>query len=182
MTPLRVVLDTNVILSTLVFTSGQFDWLHLLWKTGAIVPLISRDTIAELHRVLFYASLNLSDDGRRDLLLDYLPWCETIFVTQPPQVPECRDPADIPFLELALAGRADALVTGDHDLLALAPVFAVPIITPSELRELITDTASYNYSCECRRRRSIYRFSREPSTCTVMTSMLWNFWWRTEDE
>ena len=138
MIPRRVVLDTNVILSTLVFTASSLDWLRLLWKSGVIVPLISRDTIAELHRVLHYPNFNLYDRERRDLLLEYQSWCETIFVIQPPPVPECRDPSDIPFLELAPAGHADATVTGDRDLLALAPIFGVPIITPGELRRLIT--------------------------------------------
>ena len=63
----------------------------------------------------------------------YLPWCEMVTVPDPPDVPECRDPRDRPFLELAMAARADALVTGDNDLLTLAEVFAVPIITPTEL-------------------------------------------------
>jgi predicted nucleic acid-binding protein len=55
-------------------------------------------------------------------------------VSEPPVVPDCRDPKDRPFLELASFARADALVTGDADLLALAQVFPVPIITPHELR------------------------------------------------
>ncbi len=67
-------------------------------------------------------------------------WCERVIVPEGIDAPECRDPSDISFLELALAGRADALVTGDGDLLALAPIFAVPIITPSELRQLIADS------------------------------------------
>ena len=50
-------------------------------------------------------------------------------------MPNPRDPNDRPFLELAIAGNADALVTGDNDLLALAPDFPVPIITPRELME-----------------------------------------------
>lgn len=67
----------------------------------------------------------------------YLPYCEMVDVVEPPVVPYCRDPSDRPFLELALAGRADALVTGDSDLLALAPVLPVPILTPNRLRELL---------------------------------------------
>ena len=57
----------------------------------------------------------------------------------PPVVPDCRDPSDKPFLELALAGQADALVTGDGDLLALAPVFPIPIITPAVLKQRLDD-------------------------------------------
>ena len=56
-----------------------------------------------------------------------------------PAVPECRDPFDRPFLELATAARADALVTGDADLLALADSFAVPILTPAGLKWQIHD-------------------------------------------
>ena len=97
MIPKRVVLDTNVILSTLVFTSSSLGWLRQLWKTGVIVPLISWDTIAELQRALLYASFNLSDHERRDLFLEYRSWCEMIFVSQPPPVPECRDPSDHTF-------------------------------------------------------------------------------------
>ena len=67
----------------------------------------------------------------------YLPYCEMVDVGEPPVVPDCRDPPDRPFLELALACRADALVTGDSDLLALTPVFSVPILTPNGLRELL---------------------------------------------
>ncbi len=100
----------------------------------AIVPLASRDTTAELIRVLLYPKFRLTADGREDILADYLPWCETVTVSGPVSVPECRDPLDRPFLELALSGRADALVTGDNDLLALAPIFSVPILTPDAFR------------------------------------------------
>ena len=70
----------------------------------------------------------------------YRPWCEIIAVSEPPDVPECRDPSDRPFLELALTAQADALVTGDTDLLVLAPMFAIPIITPSDLQTRLATT------------------------------------------
>ena len=73
------------------------------------------------------------------MLADYLPWCETATVSGPLAVPDCRDPFDRPFLELALAGRADVLVTGDGDLLALAPVFSVAILTPNALKKRLED-------------------------------------------
>ena len=46
----------------------------------------------------------------------------------PPPTPPCRDPFDVPLLELALAGEADFLVTGDQDLLSLASEFPCPIV------------------------------------------------------
>ena len=55
------------------------------------------------------------------MLADYLPYTATVNIPQPPpKVPPCRDAADLMFLELAVAGRARALVTGDADLLAVS--------------------------------------------------------------
>ena len=139
MTPVRPVLDTNVLLSALLFHSGALSWLRAAWRSGALRPLASRETAAELVRVLAYPKFALDAGERRDLLDDYLPFCETVPVPDPPPaVPECRDPSDRPFLELALAGRADALVTGDADLLTLADVFPVPILPPADFRRRLS--------------------------------------------
>ena len=134
MTRLRLVLDTNVLLSALLFPTRS-SWLRHAWQSEAILPLASRDTTAELIRVLSYPKFRLTDDEREDLLADYLPWCETVVLSESPVVPACRDPSDRPFLELALAGKADALMTGDHDLLVLAPNFSVPILTPNATKD-----------------------------------------------
>lgn len=134
MTFRRVVLDTNVLVSALLFPSGTVSWLRNAWQARAVVPLASRETTAELIRVLSYPKFQLTAEEREDMLADYLPWCETVRMSEPPVVPVCRDPFDRPFLELALGGHADALVTGDGDLLTLAPVFSVPILTPDELK------------------------------------------------
>ena len=139
MSPPRLVLDTNVVLSALLFRSDRLSWLRGAWQSKAVLPLASRDTTAELIRVLLYSKFRLNEDEREDLLADYLPWCEAVTVSGPLAVPDCRDPFDRPFLELALAGRADALVTGDGDLLALAPVFSVAILTPNALKKRLED-------------------------------------------
>ena len=130
----RVVLDTNVLLSALLFHAGSLSWLRHAWRSETIRPLASRDTAAELIRVLSYPKFRLTADEREDLLGDYLPSCETVTVPKRTGVPPCRDPFDRPFLELALAAKADALVSGDKDLLALAGAFAVPILTPAAFR------------------------------------------------
>ena len=141
MTPPRLVLDTNVLVSALVFHSGRLSWLRGAWASGRIRPLAGRETTAELIRVLGYPKFRLSDAARQDILEDYLPFCETVTVPDPPPaVPECRDPFDRPFLELALAAHADALVTGDADLQALADDFAVPILTPAGLKRQLPDS------------------------------------------
>lgn len=132
--PPRFVIDTNVLLSALLFRSRSVSWLRRAWQVREIVPLASRDTTTELLRVLCYPKFGLTDDERQELLADYLPWCKTVIVTERLDMPACRDPSDLPFLALALAGHADALVTGDKDLLAMAAKFAVPIISPGVAR------------------------------------------------
>ena len=58
--------------------------------------------------------------------------------TKPPKTPACRDPFDIPFLQLALVGKADHLVTGDKDLLSLANTFVRSIISAEQFLGLLT--------------------------------------------
>ena len=129
--PTRWVLDTNVLVSALLFPTGRLTWIRNTWRSGAIVPLASRETTTELIRVLCYPRFRLTPHEREDLLADYLPHCESVVVSKPPSVPDCRDPFDRPFIELAGAARADALVTGDKDLHSLAPAFPIPILTPA---------------------------------------------------
>jgi putative PIN family toxin of toxin-antitoxin system len=135
MKPPRIVLDTNVLLSTLLFHAGALSWLRLAWQSEDIHPLASHDTTTELIRVLSYPKFKLISDEREDLLGDYLPWCETVTVPNKIKLPDCRDPFDRPFLALALTAKADALITGDKDLLALSHLFAVPILTPAVFRD-----------------------------------------------
>ena len=142
MTAPRVVLDTNVLLSALLFHAGSLSWLRAAWQSQAIYPLASRATATELIRVLSYPKFRLNDDEREDLLADYLPWCETVTAPTAAAVPDCRDPFDRPFLELALTAKADALVTGDKDLLALTSAFPVPILTPRQFQDMLPQLPS----------------------------------------
>ena len=105
------------------------------WRSGQIVPIISDQTSAELNRVLSYPRFNLDSIELQMALDAYLEWAKAVEVPEGLTLPTPRDPSDRPFLELAIAGNADALVTGDSDLLTLAPDFPIPIITPRELRQ-----------------------------------------------
>lgn len=63
------------------------------------------------------------------MLADYLPWTEVVRIPEPPpKTPACRDPHDVKFLQLALAAKADALVSGDADLFELAPLPRLAIL------------------------------------------------------
>jgi predicted nucleic acid-binding protein len=54
MTPPRVVIDTNVLLSALLFQSRGVAWVRGAWQASAIIPLVNRETVKELLRVLGY--------------------------------------------------------------------------------------------------------------------------------
>ena len=116
----RVVLDTNVVLSALLFGGGPTAQVRAAWMAGRIVPLASGATARELVRVLAYPKFGLAADEQQDLLADYLPWVQVVRIPDPPPaVPRCRDLFDLRFLHLVITGKADALVPGDKDLLAL---------------------------------------------------------------
>jgi len=132
--PWRVVLDTNIVVSALLFTRRPAVRVRQAWHAGLLLPLASRATVAELTRVLAYPKFKLSADDQAELLADYLPAIAAVDVPDPPPaVPRCRDRHDLPFLHLAAAGHADALVTGDADLLALAGQTPWRILTLAEL-------------------------------------------------
>lgn len=125
----RVVIDTNLVLSALVFAGGRLAPLRRAWQAGLVRPLASQATAAELIRALAYPKFKLAPREQEELLADYLPYCETVLIpAPPPATPPCRDEFDVPFLQLALAGKANALVSGDKDLLSLDGRFACPIL------------------------------------------------------
>lgn len=131
--PPRVVLDTNVVLSALVFVGGRLEPLRLAWQSAQCVPLAGNRTARELIRVLAYPKFKLSAAEQQELLADYLPYCMPINVpAKPPKTIPCRDADDLPFLHLAMIGKADFLISGDADLLSLAGRFVCPIITADE--------------------------------------------------
>lgn len=128
-----VVLDTNVVLSALVFGNGRLAALRTAWQTGQCIPLASIATVAELMRVLAFPKFRLTPDEQQELLADYLPHCRSVRIPTrlPQRLPRCRDPNDQRFIDLTATGKADFLVTGDQDLwvLAQAPAWAGKIIT-----------------------------------------------------
>lgn len=134
----RVVLDTNVVLSALLFAGGRLAPLRAAWQQAQMTPLVSRDTVAELMRALTYPRFRLAAEDRRELLADYLPYCTTVAMPKrPPVTPPCRDDADVPFLQLAMTGKAAYLVTGDRDLLVIGKAGSCRIIDGKEMLGLL---------------------------------------------
>jgi putative PIN family toxin of toxin-antitoxin system len=135
-----VVYDTNTVVSALLFAHGRLAWMRAHWRESGAIPLISRVTAAEVNRVLAYPKFRLTPEDRLELLGDYLPHCETIEVGESCGA-ICRDPHDQPFLDLAQSGKADVLVSGDQDLLALAGQAPFSIETPEAYLQRITSTS-----------------------------------------
>jgi putative PIN family toxin of toxin-antitoxin system len=133
----RVVIDTNCIVSALLFSKQKMAWMRHSWQSAHIIPLVNKDTINELLRVLTYPKFKLEKAEQALLLADFLPYAETVPDQDVPlNLPVLRDPADQMFLTLAVVSKADALVTGDNDLLEIKPGFkALPIMTPSEFEQ-----------------------------------------------
>lgn len=135
---LRVVFDTNTVISALLFTEGQLRWLRTVWQQGTVVPLISKATAEQIVRVLGYPKFHLDTADQNELLGDFLPSAEIIETDLPTgEIPICRDKHDQMFLELAAASEADALVTGDADLLVLGEQFHIPIMKPADFHRRI---------------------------------------------
>lgn len=137
----RLVLDTNMVLSALLFGRGRLAPLRLAWQAARFQPLVCAATTRELVRALGYPKFRLTPTGQEELLADYLPWCETVPMPATlSETPACRDPFDVAFLQLAVVGKARFLVSGDKDLLSLADCSPCPIITAEQLLDMLSAT------------------------------------------
>lgn len=128
---MRVVLDTNVVLSVVVFHDARFTPLVRAWRGGGITPLVDDACIAELERVLDYPQFAHRYAGRAVALDEYLPFAERVDTAgHGAGLPRCRDPDDQKFLVLAQAGGARTLVTSDALLLGVRRRVSFAIETP----------------------------------------------------
>ena len=129
MSRLRVVLDTNVLVSGLAYPGSQPGRIVQLWHGGALEVVLSRYILEEFARVLPRLSrIQLSPREIRDMT-DSLMFLADIVSPDAEQDANLRDPADQQILATLRASGADYLITGDKDLLALAATY--PIVTPA---------------------------------------------------
>ena len=130
----RIVLDTNCIVSALLFSRAKKAWLRYAWQSDNVIPLVNKETASELIRVLSYPKFKLNHSEQSLLLADFLPYSETVTNLEvPTHLPVIRDIHDQMFLNLAVVGKAKVLVTGDRDLLVIKDAFKTPpILTISE--------------------------------------------------
>jgi len=131
MSKVRCVADTNVLISSLLLkNSTPFQAVEQIFLKG--VMLMSESTLAEVRRVLGKKKLEryIIPEERQIFLAKFLMESELVEIRE--RVEACRDPKDNQFLELAVNGKADFLVTGDEDLLVLHPFRAIQILTPRD--------------------------------------------------
>ena len=126
----RVIVDTNVLISRLLIPhSVAGRAVSRLIKITRL--LVSEDTLAELAQTIardkFTPYVSLED--RQEFFRLYARLAEWVPISSTVRV--CRDPKDDKFLELAVDGQAQMLITGDKDLLALSPFRDIRIATPA---------------------------------------------------
>ena len=128
---LRFVFDTNVFISTVLVSNGKAQQAFIKADQNGYY-LLSAATLEELRDVLYREKFDkyITDAERTRFLADLLEKSAVIPITE--SITVCRDPDDDKFLELAVSGNADYLVSGDDDLLALHPFRAIPILRPAE--------------------------------------------------
>jgi uncharacterized protein len=127
----RVVLDTNILVSALLF-DGELCKFVELWQKGKIIPLISKETFGEFTAVLEYPKFSLSSAEIRSIIEnEVLPYFDVIEISEDIRG-VCRDPMDDTFIACALSASADFLVSGDKDFAALKHYKSVKIVRASE--------------------------------------------------
>lgn len=132
---LRVVLDTNVLLSGISYPASIPGKIMAAWRFGSVDVVLSEFILDELRRVLpRLANRHALSVAEIEDLVDILSIQAEIVQPLPIHEPELRDMNDQPILGTLLAAQhaqgADYLVTGDKDLLVMGGRF--PIVTPAQ--------------------------------------------------
>ena len=134
---LRVVVDTNVLLSVLLF-GGRLEFIRKAWKEGRLKLLFSKETLEELVKVLHYPKFGLKEDEIDYLIyIEILPYSEIVEGIVKIDRELCRDKDDVKFLECAVLGKADFIVSGDSDLTSVGEIEGIKIISPADLRRIL---------------------------------------------
>ncbi len=130
---MRVVLDTNVLLSGLMAPEGTPGRILAAWFEARFDVVMSIEQLAEIGRVLGYLKIHRKlkwDEQRIEQFIRQLYIRAEVVDLRSTSVEVPRDPQDSPILAALIASGADTLVSGDHDLLELRGKY--PIQTPAE--------------------------------------------------
>ena len=135
---MKVALDTNVLVSGLMFPGGVPSRIVEAWFDARSDVVSSREQLEEIARVLAYPKIRRIlgwDDRRIELFVEGLYLNTVMMQLEPATFAGLRDASDLPILGALVSSVADALVTGDQDLLVLRDKYRIE--TPAEfLRRL----------------------------------------------
>ena len=136
MVAVKVVVDTNVLVSALLF-GGKPGKLIPLWQRGTIRPLASKEIIDQCLRVLTYPKFKLAEEDINFLLYqEILPYFEIVDFEPRPLIIK-KDPEDDKFIRCALVGKAKWVISGDRHLLALKTYQKIKILTLSDFLQKV---------------------------------------------
>ncbi len=131
---MRAVIDTGVLVSALIRRQGTTGDVLRALRDGRFTAIYSTDILVEIIDVLgrpnFRQKYHIEPDDIT-VIINLLRLRGEV-VTPQRQIMACRDPKDDKFLEAALAGEADCIVSGDADLLTMTPFENIPILRPAE--------------------------------------------------
>ena len=133
---MRVVLDTNVLVSALLTHDGLPARIHQFVYDGSLTLVLSEPLLEELHKVLLYPKIRKRFDARSidvPRFTELLRFFATLVETKMYDATAVRDADDRELLAALIQRPADWLVTGDQDLLALSATY--PILTPAAFVE-----------------------------------------------
>jgi uncharacterized protein len=130
----RIVVDNNALISRLLFPASV-PGLAVRRAVDTAQLLVSQPVLKELADVLSRTKFDpyVSVADRQQFLRLLASVAKMVPITY--TIRACRNPNDDIFLELPVSGRADIIVTGDKDLLALNPFRSIPITTPAHYLE-----------------------------------------------
>jgi putative PIN family toxin of toxin-antitoxin system len=136
---MRAVVDTNVLVRALIKPHGTVGPVLLRLRHGEYTLLYAGSLLEELVDVLNRPRIR---EKYRLTELDIQTVVSLILLRGEAVVPEeriiaCRDPKDDKFLEVAVAGKADVIVSGDQDLLVLHPFAGIPIVPPAAFLQML---------------------------------------------
>jgi putative PIN family toxin of toxin-antitoxin system len=127
----KVVLDTNILVSALLF-KGSLSVLVGLWKSGRIIPMLSKATFEEFRTVLSYPKFKLAANEIKTIVeREVLPFFEIVEATEEVRG-ACKDPDDDKFISCALSASADFVISGDKDLCEVGRHKSVKIIKAAD--------------------------------------------------
>ena len=133
---LKVVVDTNLLVSALLF-GGTPGRLIVLWQMGAIKPMASKEIIDEYLRVLTYPKFKLSEEEINFLLYQQILLYFDVIDARPAPGIIKKDPEDDKFIRCALAGKAKFIISGDRHLLALKSYKKIKILSPADFLKIV---------------------------------------------